>query len=173
VTLVTNADLQKMDTSLNAFITGLGPQDEAIFYYSGHGANYNGENFLIPIGRAINAEEELRYHAFSSNMALDRLQKAKMSVVILDACRDNPYRGARSGSRGLASMQGKAGSQFIIYSTEQGKTAADGTGNNSPFTEALAKHIKSPDRIEDVMKKVTRKLKIRPMKNKSHGRQET
>jgi hypothetical protein len=58
-------------------------------------------------------------------------------------------------------MQGKSGSQYVIYSTEQGKTAADGSGSNSPFTESLVKHMKSPDRVEDVMKKVAIELKTK------------
>ncbi|MDP2172261.1 MAG: caspase family protein [Candidatus Cloacimonadaceae bacterium] len=159
VSLITNADHQKMDTALNTFVGSIRDEDEVLFYYSGHGANYAGENFLIPIGRVINAEEELRYHAFSSNLALERMQRARLSIMVLDACRDNPFRGARSGNKGLQIMQGKAGSQYIIYSTEQGKTAADGTGANSPFTESFVKHIGNSDRIEDIMKKVTREVK--------------
>jgi len=165
VTLITDADLQRMDMALNTFITDLRPEDEAVFYYSGHGANFNGENYLIPIGRDIQEDTELKYHAFSSNLALERMQRARTTVMILDACRDNPFRGARSGSKGLAIMQGKAGSQYIIYSTEQGKTAADGSGANSPFTESFAKHIQSPERIEDVMKKVTLEVKTRTYDN--------
>lgn len=165
VTLITDADLQRMDMALNTFITDLRLEDEAVFYYSGHGANFNGENYLIPIGRDIQEDTELKYHAFSSNLALERMQRARTTVMILDACRDNPFRGARSGSKGLAIMQGKAGSQYIIYSTEQGKTAADGSGANSPFTESFAKHIQSPERIEDVMKKVTLEVKTKTYDN--------
>lgn len=165
VTLITDADLQRMDMALNTFITDLRLEDEAVFYYSGHGANFNGENYLIPIGRDIQEDTELKYHAFSSNLALERMQRARTTVMILDACRDNPFRGARSGSKGLSIMQGKAGSQYIIYSTEQGKTAADGSGANSPFTESFAKHIQSPERIEDVMKKVTLEVKTKTYDN--------
>lgn len=161
VELVTDADLQQMESALNRFITALSPNDEALFYYSGHGANFNGDNYLIPLGWSFTDETELKYKAFNSNLALERLQKARLSIMILDACRDNPYRGARSGSKGLATMQGKSGSQYVIYSTEQGKTAADGSGSNSPFTESLVKHMKSPDRVEDVMKKVAIELKTK------------
>lgn len=161
VTLVTDADLQRLDTSLNEFVTDLRPEDEAVFYFSGHGANFNGENYLIPIGREFREDKELKYYAMSSNLALERMQRAKITVMILDACRDNPFRGVRSANKGLANMSGKAGSQYIIYSTELGKVAADGSGANSPFTESFAKHIKSPERIEDVMKKVTFEVKTK------------
>jgi uncharacterized caspase-like protein len=99
VQLVTDADLQQMESALNRFITALSPNDEALFYYSGHGANYNGDNYLIPLGWSFTDETELRYKAFNSNLALERLQKARISIMILDACRDNPYRGARSGPK--------------------------------------------------------------------------
>ncbi|MDZ4182274.1 MAG: caspase family protein [Candidatus Cloacimonadaceae bacterium] len=159
VALLLDANLQSMENGLNAFVTGLSAQDEALFYYSGHGANVNGENFLIPVGTSITEEIELKYRAFSCNLAMEKLQRAKISIIVLDACRDNPYKGVRSGNKGLAMMQGKAGSQYLIYSTEQGRTAADGGGQNSPFTLSFAKYISEPQKIEDIMKKVTLEVK--------------
>ncbi len=161
VTKVTNANLQIMDEALNSFIAGLTQNDEAVFYYSGHGANVQGENFLIPVGRTITYEEELRYHAFSCNLAMEKLQRARISVLVLDACRDNPFKGVRSGSKGLANMQGKAGSQYIIFATEQGRTAADGTGSNSPFTESFVKYLGDPAPIEQMMKKVSAEVRTK------------
>ncbi|HOY85321.1 MAG TPA: SUMF1/EgtB/PvdO family nonheme iron enzyme [Candidatus Syntrophosphaera sp.] len=161
VTKVTNANLQKMDEALNSFVAGLTQNDEAVFYYSGHGANVQGENFLIPVGRTITYEEELKYHAFSCNLAMEKLQRARISVLVLDACRDNPFKGVRSGSKGLANMQGKAGSQYIIFATEQGRTAADGTGSNSPFTESFVKYLGDPAPIEQMMKKVSAEVRTK------------
>lgn len=161
VRTITDADLMQMESALNSFSADLRPEDEAVFYYSGHGANVNGENYLIPINTAITEEIELRYKAFSCNLALEKLQRSRISVMILDACRDNPYKGVRSGSKGLAMMQGKAGSQYIIYSTEQGRTAADGGGDNSPFTESFAKYMDQPLKIEDMMKAVTLEVKTK------------
>lgn len=161
VQTLTNADLMTMETTLNNFASDLRAEDEAVFYYSGHGANVGGENYLIPINTSISEEIELRYKAFSCNLALEKMQRARISVMVLDACRDNPYKGVRSGNKGLAMMQGKAGSQYIIYSTEQGKTAADGTGENSPFTESFVKHLGRPNKIEDIMKVVTLEVKTK------------
>ncbi|HPN40404.1 MAG TPA: caspase family protein [Candidatus Cloacimonadota bacterium] len=77
---------------------------------------------------------------------MDRLQKAHTSIVVLDACRDNPFRGAKSASKGLAMATG-LGNQMIIYSTAPGKTAEDGpAGGNSPFTAELVKHILNSDK---------------------------
>jgi len=161
VTKVTNADQRSMDQALNSFAAGLTGSDEAVFYYSGHGANVDGINYLIPVGREINYEEDLPYYAFNCNHALDLLQRARITVAVLDACRDNPFRGVRSGSKGLANMQGKAGSQYIIFATEQGKTAADGSGSHSPFTESFVSYLDEPLKVEDLMKRVTQDVKTR------------
>ena len=159
VTKVTNADQRAMDEALNSFVSGLTNSDEAVFYYSGHGANVQGENFLIPVGRTFNDQEELKYYAFNCNLAMERLQRARISVMVLDACRDNPFKGVRSSSKGLANMQAKAGSQYIIFATEQGQTAADGSGNHSPFTESFVSYLDEPLKIEDLMKLVTQDVK--------------
>lgn len=159
VNTMLDADQETMDQGFDDFIAALDWQDEAVFYYSGHGVNTAGENYLIPTGRVIRDEPEIKYYAFSCNLALEKLQKARISVMILDACRDNPFKGARSGNKGLALMSGKAGSQYIIYSTELGKTAADGVESNSPFTTTLAKYIGSGEKITDMMQKVTREVK--------------
>ncbi len=161
VTKVTNADQRSMDQALNSFAAGLTGSDEAVFYYSGHGANVDGINYLIPVGREINYEEDLPYFAFNCNHAMDLLQRARITVAVLDACRDNPFRGVRSGSKGLANMQGKAGSQYIIFATEQGKTAADGSGSHSPFTESFVSYLDEPLKVEDLMKRVTQDVKTR------------
>ncbi len=159
VTKITNANQKSMDKALGSFASGLTDSDEAVFYYSGHGANVDGINYLIPVGREIYDEEDLPYNAFNCNLAMDKLQRAKVSVMVLDACRDNPFRGVRSGSKGLASMQCKAGSQYIIFATEQGKTASDGSGKNSPFTESFVKYLGEPLKVEDMMRKVIAEVK--------------
>jgi len=159
VRTVLDADQLAMDRGFDDFVASIDWQDEVVFYYSGHGVNAFGENYLIPTGRIIRDESEFKYYAFSCNLALEKLQKARISVMILDACRDNPFKGARSGNKGLAIMSGKAGSQYIIYSTELGKTAADGMDSNSPFTTTLAKYIGSGEKITDMMQKVTREVK--------------
>jgi len=166
VTLIKNADLEKMDKSLDTFVLNISSKDEVLFYYSGHGVNVDGENYLIPVGRIIRDEDDVKYRTFNCNLVLAKLQKARLTIMVLDACRDNPYRGIRSSNKGLVSMQGRAGSQYIIFSTEQGRTAADGSGSYSPFTEAFVKHLYYPEKIEDMMKKVTLEVK-----NKTFNRQ--
>ncbi len=140
--------------------------DEVLFYYSGHGANVDGKNYLIPVGMHINDENELECWAYPANLVLKKLEKAEITIFILDACRNNPFKGVRSMDKGLAIMDAKAGSQYIIYSTEVGKTAEDGNGEHSPFTESFIKNIESShDQIENIMKQVTIEVKSKTFGN--------
>jgi len=167
VTLKTNLDKRHFDTAINAFTTEIQPTDEVLFYYSGHGTQVEGENFLIPVGIEIVDEIGCKYDAVNCNGLIERLQKAALSIIVLDACRDNPYKGVRSGNKGLAAMECKAGSQYIIYSTERGKTATDGSGSISPFTEVFTAQALVSDRtIEEMMRDV-----VSEVKEKTEGRQ--
>jgi len=167
VTLKTNLDKRHFDTAINAFTTEIQPTDEVLFYYSGHGTQVEGENFLIPVGIEIVDEIGCKYDAVNCNGLIERLHKAALSIIVLDACRDNPYKGVRSGNKGLAAMECKAGSQYIIYSTERGKTATDGSGSISPFTEVFTAQALVSDRtIEEMMRDV-----VSEVKEKTEGRQ--
>ena len=117
----------------------------ALFYYSGHGVEYEGSNYIIPVNAEIRNEYELVDQAFSADRivkAMDR-NRAAFNLVILDACRDNPFFSSRSGSRGLASMSG-GGRSMIVFATSPGQVAADGSGRNSPFTKAFIEHAATP-----------------------------
>jgi len=127
-----------------------------LFYYSGHGLQVNGENYIIPIGSNIRHERQVEYEAVKVGRVLAEMENAgnPLNIVILDACRDNPFaRSFRTGKQGLASIDAPIGT-IISYSTAPGKTAADGSGANSPYTEELVKWMKEPGlRIEDVFMK--------------------
>ena len=132
----------------------------ALFFYAGHGVQLNGRNYLIPIGADINAEADVEFEAVDANRVLGYMDEAdtRLNVVILDACRDNPYaRSFRSAQRGLAAMQmplGELGS-LLAYSTAPGDVAADGAGRNSPFTKHLLAVIDTPGlRLYDVFQRV-------------------
>lgn len=157
VQLSTDLNLRDMTKSISAFATTVQPSDEVLFYYSGHGAQASGINYLIPIDKEIGSEEDLEWDAYPAERVLSSLARADISIIILDACRDNPFKAVRSSSRGLVAMNARAGSQYIIFSTEQGKTAADGVGEqNSPFTSSFIHHITTSNKkIEDLMKDVS------------------
>ncbi len=128
-----------------------------LFYYAGHGMQINGENFLIPIGNDIQEEDEISDQAIKLNLVLNKMATAdnKMNIVILDACRDNPFvRSFRSASKGLALVDGPTGT-FIAYSTQPGATASDGDSSNGLYTKHLLNNMLKPGlTIEQVFKRV-------------------
>jgi len=116
------------------------------FFYAGHGVQSNGVNYLIPVGASISTENSLRDRAVSVQWALSELNDAgnDLNVVVLDACRDNPFAWARSGSRGLSVISNQPADSIVVYATSAGSTAADGTGRNGLFTAQLFKNIATP-----------------------------
>jgi hypothetical protein len=116
------------------------------FFYAGHGVQSNGVNYLIPIGASIPGENYLRDRAVSVQTVLSELNDAKntLNIVVLDACRDNPFGWARSGSRGLTTVSHQPADSIIVYATSAGSTAADGTGRNGLFTTHLLNNLKQP-----------------------------
>jgi carboxyl-terminal processing protease len=160
VTKVTDVDQKKLKRAIIEFgdkLTAAGQNATALFFYAGHGVQVKGMNYLVPIGADIGKESDVGIEAVSADDVLQQMEYAgaRVSIVILDACRNNPMsRGFRSVTRGLAPMQAAQGS-FIAYSTSPGSVAADGAGKNSPYTSALAKTIVQPGiGIEDAFRTV-------------------
>ena len=128
VTTLTNADQRKMERSIKQFGRQLrDSKGVGLFYYAGHGMQFDGENYLLPIDIDPSTEEDVRYDAVPVGKLLGQMKDAGngMNVVILDACRNNPFaRSFRSSSRGLAQVVAPTGS-FISYATAPGQVAAD------------------------------------------------
>jgi formylglycine-generating enzyme required for sulfatase activity len=142
---------------VEAFGDMLHEGDVALFYYSGHGLQVAGENYLVPVDADIKKEAEVRVKAVPVNLLfakLDGIPKA-VNIVILDACRNNPFaRSFRSAGGGLASMNAPSGT-LVAFSTAPGQVAEDGSGSNSAYTAALAKQIQEPGLlVEQVFKRV-------------------
>lgn len=164
VTTVIDADQTEMKQKIRAFsqtVRSAGPDAVAAFYYAGHGVQVDGKNYLIPVNATISAKPDLEYETVEAQWVLDMIgaSGAGLSIIILDACRDNPFRSfTRSASRGLARMDAPRGA-LLSYSTAPGDVAADGAGQNSPFTEALARAIRTPGlKIEETFKQVRREV---------------
>jgi len=170
VMLKKNASLQEMDEAIEAFGNRLKKGGAGLFYYAGHGIQVYGSNYLIPVGAKIDKESDVKYRAVDAGRILDEMANANngLNIVILDACRDNPFsRSFRSSNRGLSIISTAPRGTFITYSTSPGNVAADGKGRNSPYTESLLKHMTTPDLpIEQVFKKVRQELNT-----KSSGKQ--
>lgn len=160
VILKTNLNRREMEESIREFKGKIMPGDVALFYFSGHGIQLSGLNYLIPVSETITNEIDVKYNCMETGFVLDNMEKARSSIniIILDACRNNPYEGYRSSSRGFAFMSAPTGS-IIVYSTAPGSVAQDGDGRNSPFTKNLIENIKVPGlKIEEVMKEVRKSV---------------
>jgi len=146
-----------LDQAIESFGDSLRPGDVALFYYSGHGLQVNGENYLVPVDADIKKEAEVRVKTVPVNLLFAKLEGAGdvVNIVILDACRNNPFaRSFRSSGGGLAAVNAPTGT-IVAFSTGPGQVAEDGAGKNSTYTAALAQYVREPGlRVEDVFKKV-------------------
>ena len=128
-----------------------------LFYYAGHGVAVKGINYLVPVDAEVESEEEVEYECVNAGFVLAQMDSAanRLNVVILDACRNNPFaRSFRSGSRGLAQMDAPTGT-LIAYATAPGSVASDGNGRNGLYTSELLKQMKEPGvPVELVFKRV-------------------
>ncbi|MCK4312407.1 MAG: SUMF1/EgtB/PvdO family nonheme iron enzyme [Candidatus Cloacimonetes bacterium] len=154
----TNLNKRELEESAETFENMITSSDVALFYYSGHGLQVDGINYLIPLNANIDEANDVRYEAVELNRIITKLEKARLNIIILDACRDNPFKGFRSTSRGLAQISTDKVGTFIAYSTGPGKVAIDGTGRNSPYTKNLIAKMKTDMKIEDAFKEVAKSV---------------
>ena len=128
-----------------------------MMYYSGHGMQVEGNNYLIPAEADLQLKADVEDQCMNVNYILRAMEEYEnqLNIIILDACRNNPFRSfSRSGERGLSMVDAPKGS-YIVYATKPGDTASDGTGRNGLFTSKLLKYIDEPgNSLEDVFKKV-------------------
>jgi uncharacterized caspase-like protein len=155
VILRTDVNLRDMTRSFSQFGQKLTPGSVGLFYYAGHGMQVQGKNFLIPVDAEIETEASVRTEAVDVDQLLHQLGPARLSMVILDACRNNPFeRRFRGAGGGLAQIDAPTGT-LLAYATAPGKVASDGTGSNGLYTEALLKALNMPGlKVEDVFKQV-------------------
>lgn len=165
--VVEGHDLGKraLERKIGEFSDALAGADAGLFFYAGHGLQVDGRNFIIPVDARLDVPAKLRLEAVPMDDVIDIIeQQAKVSLVFLDACRNNPF--VRSLSRsstrsaapasGLAQFDSTRGS-FIAFSTAPGAVAMDGSGRNSPFAAALLRHIDvAGQSINDMMIAVRR-----------------
>jgi hypothetical protein len=151
---VENATLAQMNRAIVKLTDRLTNEGAVVFYFAGHGMQLRGKNFLLPVDAVTTSEASVRNTAYDFDQLMDSLgESRRTNVIILDACRNNPYSNARGGSRGLAQANAPYGT-LISYATSPGLTAADGEGENGLFTSALLRHLGQPATIEEVFKKV-------------------
>jgi hypothetical protein len=173
VQLALDMDLRTMLREIGRFENSLQKGDLGLFYYAGHAVQVNNQNFLIPVDFdqvSMLGEEDLPYFALDVNRVMRGManKNAAYRLLILDACRDNPFAErsrsmGNSGSRGLSviGLDGgtTTGGSFIAYATSPGDTAADGDERNSPFTAALIEHMQTPNLdLEALFREVKRSV---------------
>jgi hypothetical protein len=143
-----NLNQAQIKQAIDLFGNKLKLYNIGLFYYSGHGIQSKGANYLIPVDANIQSEQQIEYDCVQADRVLGFMEAAgsEINIVILDACRNNPFE--RSWSRavdgsGLAFMNAPTGS-LIAYSTSPGRTASDGSGSNGLYTSSLLENIKTP-----------------------------
>ena len=161
VIMALDATQKEMNRAIAKFGDRLQQDTVALFYYAGHGMQVRGKNYLIPIDAEIKSESSVRVESVDVDGVLDQLSTSDLNVVILDACRNNPFerRANRSvGASGLAQMEAPKGS-MIAYATAPGRTAADGDGRNGLYTQELLKQVQVQGlTLEQVFKNVRREV---------------
>ena len=159
VMLTENRSQREMAQDIREFGRQLDENTVALYYYSGHGIQVKGENYVVPVDAALENEEEVEYATVNVGLVMAQMEAARsrVNIVFLDACRNNPFaRSFRSSSNGLAMMNAPAGT-FIAYATAPGDVASDGTAaaGNGLYTQQLLRFLNQPGLpIEQMHKQV-------------------
>ena len=153
VTLLTNLRKDDMIKALRDFAAQADTADWAVIFYAGHGMEVGGINYLVPVDARIASDRDIGFEAVPLDQVLNAAERAsKLRLVILDACRDNPFKArmkrsltvaSRSVSGGLAAIEPAAGT-MVVYAAKDGQQASDGDGADSPFTLAFVKNVQIP-----------------------------
>jgi uncharacterized caspase-like protein len=189
VTVLNDLSREGTLNALRSFAAEAANADWAVIYYAGHGMEAAEMNYLVPVDAALKSDRDLSIEAVSLEQVLNAAERASsLRLVILDACRDNPFASqmkrsltvaSRSVSRGLASVEPDAGT-LVVYAAKHGETASDGDGTNSPFATAFMSNLKKPnleirrlfDYVRDDVMDVTRRQQQPFTYGSLSGRQE-
>jgi uncharacterized caspase-like protein len=165
VTKITNGTFMQIKKAISDLGVTLAEDRNTVglFYYAGHGIQVKGKNFIVPVDAKIAREPDVEVYCVDLDGLLTNLEYSAnvMNIIILDACRNNPFsRGFRSAAgSGLADIKAPSGT-YIGFATSPGSTAADGEGENGVYTQEIVKSMKIPGiQIENVFKRVRAQVK--------------
>lgn len=153
---LTQDDMLRVVQDFSAKVASRGPNTVAMVYYAGHGVQLAGENYLVPVDAKVSSPTELVNNSVRLVDVMSTLETipSRMRIVILDACRNNPFPEVNDAGRGLAIVDAPNGS-IVGYSTAPGTEALDGTGGHSPYTQAFLNVAREPNvPIEQLFKRV-------------------
>ena len=158
VTMKLDASRVEMESAIDAYTLGLARgKGVGLFYYAGHGLQLSWTNYLVPVDATIRKAEDVQTGCVDLSRLMNGVRKAAnpMNIIILDACRDNPFeRDFKVTNKGLTQMDAP-NDTLLAYATAPGNTASDGDGAHGLYTETLLQEILTPEtRIEDVFKRV-------------------
>ena len=164
-----NVSFSEMLVSLKKFSNQIMNADVALFYFAGHGVQVNNTNYLLPVdAKFSNGETDVQFEAINLEMVLRVMEytnNKSLNLIILDACRNNPFKTWTRGSDGLAEVKAPSGT-LIAYSTSPGAIAYDGDGENGLYTKALIDELKVSQRVIDVF--INTRIKV---EEESKGKQ--
>ncbi len=151
VELVRDATRAQTEEALRRFGRVADGAEIALFFYAGHGMQVGGENYLMPVDARVSDVRDIDYEFIALPLVTRAMERARVRIMILDACRDNPLApqirglsGTRSVGRGLARIEQVDLGTLVAFATSPGAVALDGSGRNSPFTAALLQHLTTP-----------------------------
>ncbi len=178
--VLVDTNYQSLMEAAERFAGRLAGAEAGLFFYAGHGVQSAGVNYLIPVDAVIDQEYQLKFKTVSADYILEAMDSSgcTLSMVFLDACRNNPFASVRSLSRGLAMSTSSPTGAIIAYATDPGKTAADGAGRNGIFTSAILNHIGTPgldikeilDRVGSEVAETTRQEQTPWVSSKFYGK---
>lgn len=161
-TLATDASHKEMDQNLSVFASHLSLNEVGLFFFAGHGMQIDGENYLAAVDTNFERELDAKFSCLPLNKVIETMElgSGRTSIIILDACRNNPYERRWRGAalRGLAPVYAPKG-MIIGYATSPGQVASDGNGRNGAYSEAILSHLNQQDlSIETFFKRVRNSL---------------
>ena len=163
---IKNAHLAALKDAAKKFVEDVNRYEVALVYYSGHGIEFQGRNYLIPVDASIKSDAEIPRMSLDLEDMLTRINRMrpKAVVMIIDACRSTPlFASSRSLSAGLADMRPPTGT-LIAFSAAPGQTASEGSGRNSPYTAALLREMRVPNTpIEQILKETRKDVSVTTM----------
>ena len=160
-----DATKDQMTNAIREFNEKLPDYNVALFYYAGHGNQVEGKNYLIPVDAKLDKPSDCKYEAIDVNFIVEEFESypENTNIVILDACRDNPFASwTRGGEMGFRAMSFTSGT-VVAYATSIGATAADGRGANGLYTQELVKQMMVPQSINDVF--MNTRMQVKKLSN--------